>query len=280
MITEDDKGWDLDDFEFPLVGREEKPRTHGLTMILDKGLGLRETKDLLEIATSYIDFWKLSFGTSALYPKEILKKKINLIKSYEVEVYPGGTFLEVAVNQNQTNQYLQEAKTLGFTAVEVSDGTISLSTNLRSNIIKQAKDLGFKVLTEIGKKDKSKDFKVNQMVKQLKRDLTDGADKVIVEARESGTGVSIYDQQGKADEFSLKKILLEAPNHNDIIWETPLKKQQVYFINLLGNNVNLGNIAPKEILAVESLRNGLRGDTFKTVLQEDTGEDLFIEVDL
>ncbi|AGB41451.1 hypothetical protein Halha_1510 [Halobacteroides halobius DSM 5150] len=273
------RGWNFD-FEFPLVAREEKPRTQGLTMIIDKGLGIRETKDLLELATSYIDFWKLSFGTSALYPREILKKKIKLIKSYEIDIYPGGTFLEIAINQNKTSEYLNEAKELGFTAVEVSDGTLSLPISLRSNIIKQAKSLGFKVLTEIGKKDKNKEFKVNQMIKQLKKDVIDGADKIIVEARESGTGVSIYDQQGQADQFMLKKILLEAPNHNDIIWETPLKKQQVYFIRLLGNNVNLGNIDPREILALESLRNGLRGDTFKTILNDDVDDGLFIEIDL
>ncbi|GAB6136911.1 phosphosulfolactate synthase [Halanaerobaculum tunisiense] len=278
MSTEE-KGWGLD-LEFPLVGREQKPRQHGLTMVLDKGLGLRASKDLLELATSYIDFWKLSFGTSALYPKESLQDKIDLITSQEIDIYPGGTFLEVAVNQNQVEEYLQKAKELGFTAIEVSDGTINLPTNLRSKIIKQARNLGFKVLSEIGKKDKSKSFKTDQMIKQLKQDLADGADKVIIEARESGTGVSIYDQHGQADEFKLKKLLLETPDHTDIIWETPLKKQQVYFINLLGNNVNLGNIAPEEILAVESLRNGLRGDTFRTTIEDTETENLFIEMDL
>ncbi|MCK8817423.1 phosphosulfolactate synthase [Natroniella sulfidigena] len=260
-----ENGWGLD-FEFPLIGREEKPRRNGLTMVLDKGLGMTELEDLLDLNADYIDFLKLSFGTSALYPQQILQEKIKLIKSYGIDVYPGGTFFEVAIIQNKKDDYLKRAQKLGFTAIEISDGTIDLSANLRSNLIHQANKLGFKVLTEIGKKDKQEKFKINKMVKQLKRDLADGAYKVIVEARESGTGVSIYDEQGEADEFKLKKLLLEAPSPTDIIWEAPLKKQQVFFISLLGNNVNLGNIKTEEILALESLRRGLRGDTFKTVV--------------
>ncbi|MCK8827808.1 phosphosulfolactate synthase [Natroniella acetigena] len=275
-------GWGLD-FEFPLLGREEKPRRNGLTMVLDKGLGLNEMKDLLDLNAEYIDFLKLSFGTSALYPQQILQEKIKLIKSYGIDIYPGGTFFEAAIIQNKKDEYLKQAKKLGFTAIEISDGTIDLSANLRSNLIHQANKLGFKVLTEIGKKDKREKFKINKMVKQLKRDLADGAYKVIVEARESGTGVSIYDEEGEADEFKLKKLLLEVPKPTDIIWEAPLKKQQVFFINLLGNNVNLGNIKSDEILALESLRTGLRGDTLKTVINKSQPslkkEQGFIEID-
>ncbi len=281
MNKEVKNGWDLD-IKFPLVGREDKPRMNGLTMVLDKGLSLTETRELLEVSSDYIDFLKLSFGTSALYPHELLKEKIKLIKSYNVDIYPGGTFLEVAVVQDKVEEYLNRAQELGFTAIEVSDGTINLTANLRSVIIKKARRLGFKVLTEIGKKDKSKDFKTNKMIKKLKSDLADGAFKVIIEARESGKGVSIYDETGQADEFKLKKILLETPRVSDIIWEAPLKKQQVYFINTLGNNVNLGNINYHEVLALESLRTGLRGDTFKGTLnnKSDAVGDKFIEVDL
>ncbi|WP_027340591.1 phosphosulfolactate synthase [Halonatronum saccharophilum] len=272
-------GWGLD-IEFPLVGREEKPRRNGLTMVIDKGLGLNQTKDLLEVGAEYIEFLKLSFGTSALYPDDLLREKIELVKSYGIDIYPGGTFLEVAIVQNKFEEYLKRAKDLGFTAVEVSDGTINLTSNLRSMIIKKAKSMGFKVLSEIGKKDGKSEFKVSQMIKQLKRDLSDGAYKVIIEARESGKGVSIYDEEGKADEFKLKKILLEAPHPMDIIWEAPLKKQQVYFIEMLGNNVNLGNINVEEILALESLRNGLRGDTLKMALNIGEDRDTILEMDL
>ncbi|TDX51545.1 phosphosulfolactate synthase [Orenia marismortui] len=272
-------GWDLD-IEFPLVGREDKPRRNGLTMVLDKGLGIYQTEDLLEIAADYIDFLKLSFGTSALYPKKLLQKKIDIVRGYGLDIYPGGTFLEVAIVQDKWEEYLYKAKDLGFTAIEVSDGTIDLTSNLRSIIIKKAKNLGFKVFTEIGKKDKEEEFKTHQMIKQLKRDIADGAYKVIIEARESGKGVSIYDDSGEADEFKLKKLLLEAPHPTDIIWEAPLKKQQVYFINMLGNNVNLGNINSRDIIALESLRTGLRGDTFKRTLDIKHNSDTIIEMDL
>ncbi|SJZ88251.1 phosphosulfolactate synthase [Selenihalanaerobacter shriftii] len=261
-------GWGVD-IDFPLQGREAKPRDIGLTMILDKGLGLNQTKDLLEIAANYIDFHKLSFGTSALYRPKVLEEKIELIKSYGIDIYPGGTYLEVAVTQGKLDEYLNRAKELGFTAIEVSDGTIELTSSLRSAIIKKAVDLEFKVLSEIGKKDKKKQFKMSKMIKQLKQDIDDGAYKVIVEARESGKGISIYNSEGELDEFKMEQLLLGAYDGNDIMWETPLKKQQVKFINALGSNVNLGNIAPSDILALESLRVGVRGDTFKTSLSEE-----------
>ncbi len=272
-------GWDLD-IDFPLVGREDKPTRNGLTMVLDKGLGLLATEDMLNLTAEYIDIFKLSFGTSALYSNKLLKKKIDLVRSYNLEVYPGGTFLEIAIVQNAWEEYLYQAQELGFTAIEISDGTITLPMDLRSEIIRKAKELNFIVYAEIGKKDKSKGFEIEPMIEQLKSDLSDGADKVIVEARESGKGVSIYDETGKADEVKLKKLLLEAPHPTDIIWEAPLKKQQLYFINLLGNNVNLGNINTNDILALESLRTGLRGDTFKNTLTTEYKEDNIIKLDI
>ncbi|SDC61517.1 MULTISPECIES: phosphosulfolactate synthase [unclassified Candidatus Frackibacter] len=270
METKDlQNGWEVD-INFPLQGRKLKPRDIGLTMMLDKGLGLRQTEDLLELAADYIDFHKLSFGTSALYQPEILQKKIELVTSYGIDIYPGGTYLEIAVTQGKLEQYLTRAKELGFTAVEVSDGTIELTSNLRSAIIRQAAEYDFKVLSEVGKKDKNKKFRLSKIVKKLKQDIDDGAYKVIIEARESGKGISIYDEEGDIDEFKMEQLLLGAYDQGDIIWEAPLKKQQVMFINTLGPNVNLGNISPDEILALESLRVGVRGDTFKTaLLQED-----------
>lgn len=268
-------GWNLD-IDFPLQGRKEKPRQTGLTMVLDKGLGLNQTEDLMEMAADYIDFHKLSFGTSALYHPEILEQKIDLITSYGVDIYPGGTFLEVAVTQGSLDDYLTKAKKLGFTTIEVSDGTIDLTDRLRSSIIKEAVNRDFKVLAEIGKKNKSSKFELSKMINQLKQDIADGAYKVIVEARESGRNISIYDEQGNLDEFKMEQLLLGADNKEDIMWEAPLKKQQVKFINTLGPNVNLGNIAPSEILALESLRVGVRGDTFKTaLLQQDDYEKVF-----
>ncbi|MCK8823861.1 phosphosulfolactate synthase [Fuchsiella alkaliacetigena] len=274
---EENKGWEID-IKFPLQGRQKKPRQVGLTMVLDKGLGLTRTEDILNLADDYIDFYKLSFGTSALYKPELLKEKIELVTAYGIDIYPGGTYLEVAIKQDKLAEYLQRAKELGFSAIEVSDGTISLSSDLRSQTIKKAVKQGFKVLSEIGKKDKRVEFEIPKMLKQLKQDLDDGAYKVIVEARESGKGISIYDEQGKLEKRKLEQLLLGVDNKDDVIWEAPLKSQQVELINTLGPNVNLGNIAPTEILALESLRVGLRGDTFRTALLQEDNWDTFSQV--
>ncbi|MBE0467557.1 MAG: phosphosulfolactate synthase, partial [Candidatus Desulforudis sp.] len=138
---------------FPLTGRSKKPRRKGLSMVLDKGLGLGETEDFLDIAGDHVDLVKLGFGTSALYPDGILQKKINLVRRYGVDIYPGGTFLEVAIAQGRLLPFLQTAKKLGFTAVEVSDGTLFLDLEIRRKAISLATELGFKVLAEVGKKD-------------------------------------------------------------------------------------------------------------------------------
>lgn len=257
-------GWELD-IEFPLLNRQGKPRNTGLTMVLDKGLGVLELKDLLDTAGAYIDFLKLSFGTSALYTPSVLHRKIELVKSYGVDIYPGGTFLEVAILQRKLNQFLKRAKELGFSCIEVSDGTIDLEGEMRKRAIQSAVAMDFKVLTEIGKKDQAKPFLIGEMVQQLNKDLEYGAERVIVEGRESGT-VGIYDQNGDTDLKSFEQLLAGAPSADLIIWEAPLKKQQVHLIKTLGNNVNLGNIASTDILALEALRNGLRGDTFREVL--------------
>ena len=247
----------------PLIGRLDKPRSRGLNVIIDTGSGLRETVDLLEICGNYVDFIKLGFGTSAFYPQKKLEEKINLIKSYQIDVLPGGTFLEAAILKNKYQKFLTKAKEIGFNTIEVSDGTIDISKNLRIKIIKEAKELGFKVFTEVGKKTSQQDFNEQKIIKQIKRDLAAGAYKVIIEARESGQDVSLFDASGKADEFKLKEIVLEIDNLEDLVWEAPLKKQQAYFISLFGNNVNLGNLKLDDIIAIEALRNGLRSDTLK-----------------
>ncbi|MGM0411230.1 MAG: phosphosulfolactate synthase [Bacillota bacterium] len=257
-------GWGLD-IDFPLQNRETKPRDKGLTMAIDKGLGLNQIKDLMGVASSHIDFLKLAFGTSALYPNEILKQKIEVVKSKGIDIYPGGTFFEIAISQGKEEEYLTKAKELGFSCVEISDGTIDLNKEKRGRLVQKAISIGFKVFTEVGKKSPDKPFNVGQMIELINKDLENGAFKVIIEGRESGK-VGVYDEQGNLEKDSFERLLKGTTDSNDIMWETPLKKQQVYMINNLGNNVNLGNIDPKNILALEALRNGLRGDTFSTVL--------------
>lgn len=160
---------------------------------------------------------------------------------------------------------MERAKELGFNCMEISDGTIELDGDLRKRAIRTAVSMGFKVLTEVGKKDAHEVFIAEEMVRLMNEDLDNGAERVIIEARESGT-VGIFDAKGDANDRSMEIILRGAPTPDVIIWEAPLKKQQVHLIKLLGNNVNLGNIPSDEILAVEALRNGLRGDTFKDAI--------------
>ncbi|MGI6327820.1 MAG: phosphosulfolactate synthase [Dethiobacteria bacterium] len=259
-------GWELD-LCFPWHYKIEKPRSEGITMILDKGMGLRETLDLLEMSSRYIDFWKFSFGSSALYSPKMLQRKIGMIKSFHVDVYPGGTFLEIAFVQGKIYKYLHRAYELGFSAVEVSDGTIELTPAQRSSIIKLARSMGLQVLTEIGKKEEGESFNPDLMGEQISKDLDDGAYKVILEARESGKGVTIFDEKGDIEDEKMRQFLHRIQGEQHIIWEAPLKKQQVYFLSVFGPKVNLGNIMPGEVLALQSLRNGLRADTFKLALE-------------
>lgn len=251
----------------PLSGRSAKPRTVGQTMVIDTGLGLMQTGDLLELAAGYVDFIKLGFGTPALYPSGLLKAKIDLIRSHGVEPYPGGTFLEVAWQQGRLGEYLAACGRLGFQMIEVSDGTITLSPAERQAIIRAARERSFTVITEVGKKDGQSDLDPLDAIRQVRADLEAGATKVIVEGRESGKGVGIYDRSGHLKEDDLEILVAGVPDAAVLMWETPMKEQQREFIARFGPNVNLGNIAPTDVIALEALRRGLRGDTLKLALE-------------
>lgn len=251
---------------FPLGQRTAKPRERGLTMIIDKGLGPVETRDIMYVGGQYIDFWKLGFGTSALYAPELLAEKIQLIKSSGIEVYPGGTFMEVAILQEKLDEYLHLAKSLGFTAVEVSDGTIDLSGEMRARAITRAADIGLRVLSEVGKKDQSYAEPVADLAALVKKDLQYGAYRVILEGRESGINVGLYDENGRLIRDDFEELLSLIDDPQALIWEAPLKDQQRDLIIRFGPDVNLGNIPPREVLALEALRVGLRADTLQTTL--------------
>ena len=244
----------------------EKPRNTGYTMVLDKGLGLHGTTDLMQMAHHVIDSLKLTFGTSAFYEEDVLREKIALVQAAGVDIYPGGTFLEAAVAQGKLPEYIVRAKALGFNTIEVSDGTIEMDAATRSDIVKRAKDAGFKVLTEVGKKDPKDAITTSTMHEQIAADLAQGAAKVIVEARESGHGVGIFDAGGDVQTEMVQEILGGINNVEDLIWEAPIKNQQQWLILEFGPNVNLGNIPPEDILALEALRCGMRGDTLKRAL--------------
>jgi phosphosulfolactate synthase len=253
---------------FPLGERLAKPRTQGLTMILDKGIGLGETRDMLSTAGQYIDFIKLGFGTAALYNNDILEEKINLVKAYNIDIYPGGTFLEVALFQNRLEEFLYLSKQLGFSCIEVSDGTIKVTPEVRERAIAKAREMGFKVLTEVGKKVGDDNPPIPEMAEIIRSDLKNGAFKVILEGRESGINVGLYDEQGNFIKDDLDMLLSEIADPRIIFWEAPQKDQQLELINRFGPNVNLGNIAPGEIMALEALRVGLRADTLKTAVEK------------
>lgn len=250
----------------PLPGRLARPRTAGLTMLLDKGLGISATNDLLEISAPYMDWLKLGFGTAALYGSGLLRSKVRLARSFGVEAYPGGTFCEVALHQGALPAYLERCQALDFRWIEVSDGTIDLDPQRRAEAIRAARKAGFHVLTEVGKKD-GRRLSIGLICEMVARDLDAGADWVIMEGRESGMGVGLYDQKGRLDEDSLERVLESVPDPNRLIWEAPQKAQQEQLITRIGSNVNLGNIPPGDLLALEAMRQGLRGDTFRLALE-------------
>jgi len=236
-------------------------------MVIDKGLGLTETRELLEMASDYIDLIKLGFGTSALYSIPLLRKKIELVRSHNVDIYPGGTFLEVAVLQGRLKEYLKFCRELGYSAVEVSDGTINMKPEERKDAIRRAADMGFIVLSEVGKKDVRDQLEAEHLSRLIEEDLLNGAFKVIVEGRESGRGVVLYDSKGNIKEEVINTLQFKVRDLSSIIWEAPLKSQQQEFITRFGPNVNLGNIKPDEVMALEALRVGLRGDTLRLCLE-------------
>lgn len=246
----------------PLGARDGHSPHRGKTMLIDKGVGVHSFKDLLETAGEYIDFIKLGFGTTALYPIPVLKSKLFLAKEYQVDIYPGGTFFEVAFQRDKVKEYMGHMKELGFTKIEISDGTIEITEEDRRKSITLAKEMGFDVITEYGKKVDGSHVELESMMQTISSDLSAGASYVIIEGRESGENVGIYQNNGDIQEQFEQIATAISPYQEVIIWEAPKKNQQVELMKWFGPNVNLGNIAPEEIFSVESLRRGLRSDTF------------------
>ncbi|CAM3243220.1 phosphosulfolactate synthase [Brevibacillus invocatus] len=249
------------DWSDPSGHRCAKTHKSGLTMVIDKGTGLSAFRDSLELAAPYIDICKLGFGTTALYPPDLLQHKLQLAKAYGLHIMPGGTFFEIALRKTTSLSYMKTIAKLGFNAVEISDGTFPLSAQLRREAIVAGVEAGLTVYTEFGKKTALYRAEREELLETLSLDLAAGASHVIVEARESGT-VGVFDQEGKFDEhFVLDIVEAAKANRDRLIWEAPQKEQQVSLIQTLGSNVHLGNIAYHDVLSVETLRRGLRGDT-------------------
>lgn len=251
--------------------RSEKPRKVGMTMVIDKGYGLAQTQDLMDTASGVIDFLKMTFGTAAFLDYEFVKRKAAIVTTAGVDIYPGGTFLEIAVFQKKYKEYLDRCVELGLTAVEVSDGTLDIALNLRSEIIEAAQERGLKVITEVGKKDPNEKVAFELMHETIRADLAQGVEEVIVEARESGKGVGIFDASGAVDSSEVDQIVAGVEDTSRLMWEAPLKNQQLYLIKRFGLNVSLGNVPPGDILALEALRCAMRGDTLKAAIAAGQG---------
>lgn len=237
--------------------RSQKPRNGGLCMVMDKGLSIREVEDFLEVASSYTDIVKLGFGTGILTPK--LDVKLKLYRDAGIPVYFGGTLFEAFLVRNQLDDYLRLLEKTRVTYVEVSDGSLELPHDEKCEIIADLAN-NYTVLSEVGSKDADKIIPPYEWIEQMQTELAAGAWKVIGEARESGT-VGIFRNTGEVRSGLVAEIIRKIPI-NDIIWEAPQKAQQVWFMQLYGSDVNLGNIAPNEVIPLETLRLGLRGDSF------------------
>jgi len=246
-----------------LPERTTKPRDYGLTMVMDKGLSTREVENFLLIAHPYVDMVKLGFGTSYVTPN--LDEKIKLYKEYNIPVYFGGTLFEAFVVRDQFDDYRKVLDKYKLDLVEVSDGSIEIEHEKKCEYIRTL-STQCQVLSEVGSKDVEKIIAPYKWIRMMKAELEAGTWKLIAEARESGT-VGIFRKTGEVRSGLVDEILTQIPKEK-IIWEAPLKEQQVWFVQLLEANVNLGNIAPSEVIPLETLRLGLRGDTFERYLNK------------
>ncbi|MFT7113861.1 MAG: phosphosulfolactate synthase [Candidatus Azotimanducaceae bacterium] len=245
-------------FDLPYLPiRDKKPREKGVTMMMDKGLSLSQAANFAEVASEYTDIVKLGFGTAVITPN--LVEKIKLYKDAGMRSYFGGTLFEAFEVRGMFDDYRRLLDKYGMDMVEVSDGTAEIPTDKKCEYISTlAKD--FTVLSEVGSKDSEKLIAPYRWIEMMEHELQAGAWKVIAEAREGGN-VGIFQKSGEVRSDLIEEILTKI-DRGSILWEAPLKSQQVWFLKLIGSDVNLGNIAYDEVIPLECLRLGLRGDTF------------------
>ena len=232
--------------------------------MMDKGLSLRETENFIETSSEYTDLVKFGFGTSAITNN--LAEKVKLYKQAGIEPYFGGTLFEAFVIRDMFDDYVRTINKYGIDALEISDGSMTMAHNKKLDYISKLSE-NFRVLSEVGSKQKGLVIPPDKWIESMKTELEAGSWKVIAEARESGT-VGIFHSNGSANEELIIDISQHIPSEK-IIWEAPTGKQQVYFINHYGSEVNLGNIATHDVIPLECLRLGLRGDTFFNFLPEE-----------
>ena len=243
--------------------RTKQPRQNGLTMVMDKGLSLRDAESFISVGAPHTDIVKLGFGTSFVTPN--LRAKIELYQAHHIPVYFGGTLFEAFVIRNQFDDYIAMCKDYKIDVIEVSDGSIEIPHTEKCGYIEKISKFA-KVFSEVGSKDAAHIIPPYKWIELMSAELSAGASYVIAEAREAGN-VGIYRGSGEVREGLVQEILTKIPSEK-ILWEAPQKAQQLYFLELIGCNVNLGNIAPSEIIPLEAMRIGLRGDTFDLYLNK------------
>ncbi len=241
--------------------RPQKPRNTGYTMVMDKGLSTRQAEDMIDSCGQYIDIVKLGWGTSFVTSK--LNEKLAVYKAANIPVYFGGTLFEAFIVRDQFDDYRKILDKYNLEHCEVSDGSIELDHDKKCNYIKTLAEQ-VTVLSEVGSKDAEKIIPPYKWIELMQKELDAGSWKVIGEARESGN-VGLFRASGEVRSGLVDEILTQIPSEK-IIWEAPQKAQQVFFIELCGHNVNLGNIATSEVIPLETIRLGLRGDTFDMFL--------------
>lgn len=248
-----------------IPSRAAKPRESGVTMVMDKGLSTRQVEDFLEMSAEYTDIIKLGWATS--YVTNNLQKKLDLYREANLPVYFGGTLFEAFAIRGQFEDYLRLLDKYKMTHAEVSDGSISMPHDQKCEFIAKLSQY-VTVLSEVGSKDADIIIPPYKWIELMTAELEAGSWKVIGEAREGGN-VGLFRSSGEVRSGLIEEILTKVPGDR-ILWEAPQKEQQVWFIKLLGTNVNLGNIAPNEVVPLETIRLGLRSDTLESFLSEDT----------
>lgn len=257
-------------FTLPFIpSRTDKPRNQGITMMMDKGLGLRETEDFIEASAHLTDIVKFGFGTS--YVTKDFEAKINLYKAAGIRPYLGGTLFEAFYARGCYDDYMRVLDKYKLDLVEISDGSIIIPHKEKCKIIKQMSKYRT-VLSEVGSKDSGIMISPAKWVNSMKAELDAGSWKVIAEGREAGN-VGVFRPNGTAHTMLINRIVAKVAPES-ILWEAPQKNQQVWFIKLFGAEVNLGNIGPNDIIPLECLRLGLRGDTFFDFLPSDYADRL------
>jgi phosphosulfolactate synthase len=260
----------MSNFTLPYIPeRPQKPRKEGVTMMMDKGMGLRETEHFIEASAHLTDLVKFGFGTS--YVTNKLEDKIKLYKEAGIRPYLGGTLFEAFYARGLVDDYQRLLDRLGLDLVEISDGSIIIPHKEKCKLIKQMSK-SRTVLSEVGSKDSGIIVSPFKWVSWMKAELNAGSWKVIAEGREAGN-VGVFRPNGTAHTMLINHIIARV-DPTQILWEAPQKNQQVWFIKLFGANVNLGNIAPNDMIPLECLRLGLRGDTFFDFLPPDYSDRL------